>query len=570
MSETPYQDIDETTMSMAKRPPTDKYGALGDEEEERSGLMKEGGAGDGLLKGAPTVSILDESPSPREEEEEEGINDGEDDDEDDDDEEDVDMSIEELIYSSTSYYAIAKPVTLTMILSALAVVFINDDATREAGQEAMSSTYLAFDVDGQNQGIGQNLAHSFGNAFLLVSFICCMTFVIVLLYRLKCMKCLIGYMIFCSMSLLGMLGGNLLRTAVSIYGMPVDIITFGLFVFNFCVVGVLAVFWGSGIPKYVTQGYLIATAVILSWHFSFFDEWTTWTLLFMLALYDLCAVLTPCGPLKFLVEAMSREDSPEMPGLLFEADLPPDAKRPGLPRTTTGASSNSSRHTSSSQKASRKDDQDKTELKIPLAIAKVYQLPVISVPQESIPILFPSQYAESNGTKSPLLLNNDSTVIMPEHPSAQQLQAQVVVRLPPHGGRLEQVQKRGRRVYLERDRHGDPKRILWVDRTGKVFAEMKEDDEDGPDRNSIRLGLGDFIFYSVLVAKAAQYSFATFAACMLVILAGLGGTLVLLSVYHHALPALPISICLGLFFYFITRWFLQPWVEDVLDKPFYV
>lgn len=34
---------------------------------------------------------------------------------------------------------------------------------------------------------------------------------------------------------------------------------------------------------------------------------------------------------------------------------------------------------------------------------------------------------------------------------------------------------------------------------------------------------GDFIFYSILVAKAAQYSFATFAACMLVILAGLGG-----------------------------------------------
>ena len=122
--------------------------------------------------------------------------------------------------------------------------------------------------------------------------------------------------------------------------------------------------------------------------------------------------------------------------------------------------------------------------------------------------------------------------------------------------------------------------IAWVDKNGdgimqygkgKVFAEMRGDDEEAEtDRNSIRLGLGDFIFYSVLVAKAAQYSFSTFAACILVILAGLGGTLVLLSVFHHALPALPISICLGIFFYVTTRIFLEPWIEAVLLKPFYV
>lgn len=47
---------------------------------------------------------------------------------------------------------------------------------------------------------------------------------------------------------------------------------------------------------------------------------------------------------------------------------------------------------------------------------------------------------------------------------------------------------------------------------------------------------GDFIFYSVLVSKAALYSFATFASCFLVVLAGLGGTLVLLAVYKKALP----------------------------------
>ena len=30
-------------------------------------------------------------------------------------------------------------------------------------------------------------------------------------------------------------------------------------------------------------------------------SWTTWVLLVAMALYDMCAVLTPCGPLRLLV-----------------------------------------------------------------------------------------------------------------------------------------------------------------------------------------------------------------------------------------------------------------------------
>jgi presenilin 1 len=73
-----------------------------------------------------------------------------------------------------------------------------------------------------------------------------------------------------------------------------------------------------------------------------------------------------------------------------------------------------------------------------------------------------------------------------------------------------------------------------------------------------------------LVAKAAQYSFATFAACMLVILAGLGGTLVLLSDYHHAMLALPISIFMGIITYVITRLLVEPWIEAIMKTPYYV
>jgi len=505
----------------------------------------------------------------------------------------ITMSLQELLYSSSSYYAIAKPVTLTMVLAALTATFVNTDETRAEGQAAMAN-YQTWNVDSENGSTGSALALSLANALVMVSVICAMTFVIVLLYRFKFMKCLIGYMIFCSASLLGILGGNLLQTAIYIYGVPVDKITFYFFMFNFAVTGVLAVFWGQGIPTTITQGYLIATAVILAWYLSFFDDWTTWTLLFMLAVYDLCAVLTPCGPLKALVNLMSQDDAPEMPGLLFEADLPPEAKRPRTSAATAANVRNSSAANeaaganpaaaadaaASSSAAPATTQQDKSliptpaprEIQIPLAIAKVYQLAVISVPRESMKVMYPSRFDDSNVSASPLLTEDGaSEVNLPDNPTPQQLRAAVTVRLPDHGGRIEPLARRGKRVYLERDRHGVPKRVLWVDRKGKVFAEMKSDDEEGPEeRNSIRLGLGDFIFYSVLVAKAAQYSFATFAACTLVILAGLGGTLVLLSVYGHALPALPISIFLGVIFYLTTRLLVEPWIEAILTQPYYV
>ena len=488
---------------------------------------------------------------------------------------DFGMSIQELLYSSSSYYAIAKPVTITMILAALAVVVVNTDATIEAGEEAMSQAYQVWHVDSASNSNGENLFKSLGNAFIMISVIGCMTFVIVFCYRMRFMMCLIGYMILCSSTLLGVLGGNLVQTALTIYDIPLDKITFALVMFNFAIVGVLAIFVGQGVPKYVTQGYLIATSVILAWHLSYFDVWTTWALLFMLALYDLCAVLTPCGPLKALVNAMSEDGAPDMPGLLFEAELPPEAKRPTTPAAASQRNGTGQLAASSSSRAKTDGASANAGLPsvidIPLAIAKVYNLDVIGLPQESKEIMFPPKKRSS--AAAPLLQDStgfDGRVDLPEDPSVKQLRALVTVRLPQNGGRLERVKKRGKRVYLERDRHGEPKRILWVDRAGKVFAEMRDDDENAEQRNTIRLGLGDFIFYSVLVSKAAQYSFATFAACMLVVLAGLGGTLILLAVYHHALPALPISILMGIVVYLTTRFFVEPFVEQVLSAPYYV
>ncbi len=225
------------------------------------------------------------------------------------------MSLTELLYSSSSYHAIVKPgrnqdhelllfhllsmffgsltpfslfiathkhdnnttlfafvVTLTMTLSALSVIFVNNEETIQNGEEELAAAYQVFDTE--NATGSEKLTLSLLNTLIMVCVIACMTFVIVFLYKFRFMKVLIGYMMFSSACLLGVLGGNLWYTAIEIYRWAVDKFTFTMAVYNFCIVGVISIFWAKGVPTFVTQGYLVATSVILAWQLAHFDACT--------------------------------------------------------------------------------------------------------------------------------------------------------------------------------------------------------------------------------------------------------------------------------------------------------
>jgi hypothetical protein len=234
--------------------------------------------------------------------------------------------IAELMYSFASFHAIVAPVSITMILSALAVVYINTEETREQGEAAFAQTYEVLELE--EGDTSQNFAASVANTLIIVSAICAMTFVVVLLYKYRCMKIFSIYMVSVTGMLLSYFTSNMFIVAIEKYNMKIDKLSYAYIIWNYSIVGVLAIFYNKGIPRWVSQGYLIASSVVLAWQLSYFNEWTAWTLLVVLALYDLFAVLTPCGPLKALANLMSQPGAQELPGLLYEALLPANVQRP--------------------------------------------------------------------------------------------------------------------------------------------------------------------------------------------------------------------------------------------------
>ena len=79
---------------------------------------------------------------------------------------------------------------------------------------------------------------------------------------------------------------------LQLWSLPVDLLSFALALYNFSLVGVLAVFF-CRMPIFLTQTYLVIIGAVVAFWFTHLPEWTTWLLLVAMALYDLLAVLTP-------------------------------------------------------------------------------------------------------------------------------------------------------------------------------------------------------------------------------------------------------------------------------------
>ncbi|XP_075491220.1 presenilin-like protein At2g29900 [Primulina tabacum] len=393
---------------------------------------------------------------------------------------------------------IVTPVSICMILVVILVSLLNTDSSSN-GLSITSMATVAYS-ETNSDSIWDKFKGALLNSLVFVAMVTVVTFLLVLLFYFRCTKFLKYYMGFSAFLVLGFLGGEIALFLIQDFSFPVDCITFCVVLFNFTVVGVLAVFM-SKMAIFVTQAYLVVIGMLVAYWFTLLPEWTTWVLLVAMALYDLAAVLLPGGPLRLLVElAISRDE--EIPALVYEA-------RPVISSNSGSIGGVPQRRLWRGGSGGSGENQGLNSNQIPTPGA---YLSVGSSENERNTIDAEGRFPSV-----------DSELVAPL------IQHQISVR-------------------LNSPEDGAPSENLMLEGIGLASS------------GAIKLGLGDFIFYSVLVGRAAMYDFMTVYACYLAIIAGLGITLLLLALYEKVLPALPVSVLLGVLFYLLTRLLLENFV----------
>ncbi|XP_053393734.1 presenilin-1-like isoform X2 [Mercenaria mercenaria] len=427
---------------------------------------------------------------------------------------------ETLQYGAKHVIMLFVPVTLCMAV-VVATISSVSFYTQKNGAYLIYTPF--HDADKPDTDTGTKVWQSLANAMILLAVVIVMTIILLLLYKYRCYKVIHGWLILSSLLLLFLFAYLYLGVILQAYNVPMDYITVALLMWNFGVLGMMCIHWKG--PLLLQQGYLITICALMSLVFiKYLPDWTLWVVLGVMVIWDLVAVLCPKGPLRMLVETAQERREPIFPALIYSSTI--------MWQTVLGADSD---HPEGEAKKKKKKKQQR--------------------PSEDSDAVFENSHAANSDAGT----DSDDGGFANRAPRTRT-------------GNMSDasIDSTQARTALSALGNWDGTRQRREENREHESSPQTDNDEEQEERG-IKLGLGDFIFYGVLVGKASSYGdWNTTLACFVAILIGLCFTLLLLAIFRKALPALPISITFGLVFNFATSELVKPYMDRLASEQVYI
>nr|CAX74628.1 Presenilin [Schistosoma japonicum] len=435
-----------------------------------------------------------------------------------------------LYYGAKQIISLFIPVTVCMLF--VVTVASTVDFYGHTDQYLLYTPFHTPDAD-----IGTQTWQTIANTLIFMSVVVVMTCILVLLFKYQCYKFIRGWIIMTTVFLLFLISFMFFAEVLRAMGVFVDYITVAFTLWNFGVVGMIVIHWRG--PLILQQAYLIfISAQIALMFLKYLPKWTCWLVLAALSIWDIVAVLCPNGPLRMLVEMAHERQQPLFPALLYSTTAvylvkkyrPVDKVENSQPSVVSVNT-----HTA--------DILDET---LNNNMQSCPTTSGYSVPDNSQPV-----------SMNLLNVHSNETCETSVRETVETLDANM-----NHNNDSKNDNESSTQVPHETD----PFISRRVNRWRELQADLIDRDSKG-----VKLGLGDFVFYSLLIGRATLDGDAvTVVTCYVAILVGMCITIIVLGITRRALPALPISIACGILFYFVSSATISPFLEaTAIERVFF-
>jgi uncharacterized membrane protein YdbT with pleckstrin-like domain len=189
----------------------------------------------------------------------------------------------------------------------------------------------------------------------------------------------------------------------------------------------------------------------------------------------------------------------------------------------------------------------------------IYDACVVLCPHGLLNVLI--KKSEERGDPIPALIYSAAVYFVGVSDDGEEVQSLSLLEPNAEESKKEKRKHKGKKKH--RKQKGD--RQTPEDGDGKKAEGEEEDEEEEDEERGVKLGLGDFCFYGILVTRAARLGWDLVILCVFAVILGLSLTLIVLKYLSRPLPALPFSLILGVVFFVIGAMTFRPFGTNLRD-----